>query len=240
MPVWLREKLLRLGLFCGDMLFPDLTNTLRVLRDRGFQPDFAIDIGAYHGNWTRDLLLIFPDCRVLMIEAQEKKAAGLRKFAAAQSGRVELEIRLLGPTDNLDVTFVEMETGSSVFEEKSGFSRERVQRRTTSLDDLLETTRRTQPISLLKLDVQGYELEVLKGASAALKRAEFVLLETSLIAVNQGCPLMLEVMQFMDQHGFTLYDWCSQVRRPDRVLWQVDLLFVACRSELLPVPRYWH
>ena len=72
MPIWLRDRIFRLGLFCGDMLFPDLRNTLRVLRDRGFKPEFAIDIGAYHGKWTRDFLSILPDCHVLMIEAQEK------------------------------------------------------------------------------------------------------------------------------------------------------------------------
>ena len=54
-------------------------------------------------------------------------------------------------------------------------------------------------VQLLKLDVQGYELEVLKGADGLLSAAEVVLLEASLIPVNKGCPLIADVIRFMDE-----------------------------------------
>jgi hypothetical protein len=132
-----------------------------------------------------------------------------------------------------------METGSSVFEENSSFSRRKTTRQMTSLDSLLRDRGLSSPISFLKLDVQGYELEVLRGAQDALLRTEFVLVEVSLIPVNTGCPLVAEVVRYLSERGFCVYDFCSQIRRPDWVLWQTDLLFVSQQSPLLPEPRFW-
>jgi FkbM family methyltransferase len=238
-PVRIRDVIFRTGLFFGEMLFPDLRNSLRVLRKRGFQPTFVIDVGAYHGRWTRDFLQIFPNARVLMVEAQPAKEPNLRQQVDASDGRVQLEMALLGPNDHSTVTFFEMETGSSVFEENSDFTRQRVSRETVRLDTLLTRIGLSEPVSLLKLDVQGFELEVLRGALETLGRCELVLLEASLIQINRNCPLIVDVMMFMQEHGFHLYDICSQVRRPDSVLWQLDLLFVSAKSSMRPEPRFW-
>ena len=59
---------------------------------------------------------------------------------------------------------------------------------------------------LLKLDVQGFELEVLRGSRIALDAAEFVLLEVSTLNYNRGAPLVAEVLDFMNQRGFVLFD----------------------------------
>jgi hypothetical protein len=91
----------------------------------------------------------------------------------------------------------------------------------------------------IKLDVQGFELEVLKGASKTLESAEVVLMEVSLIEINKGAPLINEVMQFMVSRGFICYDICSIVRRPlDKALWQTDLIFVNKSSSLVASKKY--
>lgn len=93
---------------------------------------------------------------------------------------------------------------------------------------------------MLKLDVQGYELEVLKGSSQALRAADVVLMEASLVPINDGCPLIGEVMSFMYDHRFRVFDFCSQIRRADGVLWQTDLLFLKAGSGITPDPRLTH
>jgi hypothetical protein len=85
---------------------------------------------------------------------------------------------------------------------------------------------------ILKLDTQGYEIEILKGAPKLLQQVEVVLLEASLIPINKGAPLFSDVVEFMSGCSFRLFDITSQVRRKDRVLWQTDLLFV--REGTLP------
>lgn len=75
---------------------------------------------------------------------------------------------------------------------------------------------------------------MLKGGSRALSGAEAVLVEASLVPVNSGCPLIADVVDYLDKRGFRLFDFCSQVRRLDGVLWQTDLLFLRSGSQFLP------
>ena len=177
---------------------------------------------------------IFPDVRVLMVEPQEEKRDLLDEICARYTGRVLCETALLGSTDGEEVEFVQMETGSSVFEEASSFERIRIKKVLRTLDALVKDRSEFQRPDFIKLDVQGYELEVLKGATETLKHTGLVLLEVSLIPINRGAPDFLEVVQFMDGHNFTLLDFCSQIRRNDGALWQSDLLFVNKSSPLVP------
>jgi hypothetical protein len=58
-----------------------------------------------------------------------------------------------------------------------------------------------------------------------------------LISINEGCPLVGELIKLMSDLGFRLFDICGQWRRPDHVLWQVDLLFVNLKSHFVPEPK---
>jgi hypothetical protein len=147
---------------------------------------------------------------------------------------VSCETALLGAHAGQEVEFSQMETGSSVFDEASPYARKRLKKTLVTLDNLLEAYKDFQQLDFLKLDVQGYELEVLKGASTLLQHTEFVLMETSLIPINTGCPLIFEVITFMNSMGFQTMDFCSQVRRKDGALWATDLLFINKSSRFLP------
>jgi FkbM family methyltransferase len=216
--------------------FPSIEGTLRYLRDWGFSPRTVVDVGAYQGEWTRLVKEIFPAARVLMVEPQTGKQAALRQVCDAYPGEVVLSSELLGPEDGRTVEFAEMETGSSVYEERSPVAREKTRRTVATLDSVVRSAGWSE-VDLLKLDVQGYELEVLKGAASVLPTCEFVLMEASLIPVNQGCPLIAEVIGYMAGAGFRLLDFCSQIRRRDGALWQTDLMFVNERSRWLPSDR---
>jgi FkbM family methyltransferase len=239
LPLAVRKRVGQAGRFFGtDLVYPNMALSLRNLARLGFRPRFIVDVGAYEGHWTALCKTYFPEANVLMIEAQQSKADVLSAFAAPYGGQVTTEIALLGPVDGLAVAFHEMETGSSVLAENSPAVRTTSQRTTVALDGLLSS--RPQRVDFLKLDVQGYELEVLKGGSRALQEAEFVLMETSLMPVNQGCPTFAEVVAFMDGRGFRVFDLCDQGRRRDGVLWQVDLLFMKQSSPLAPDPSIDH
>jgi FkbM family methyltransferase len=220
----------------GEISFPSISLSLRTLRDLNFTPGFCVDVGAYRGDWTQLFKSIFPGARVLMIEAQDQKREELMDVARQYGGDVYYENALLGPEAGRLVDFHEMETGSSVLAETSHFSRVTVKKRTQTLDSIV-SGQKYPKVDMLKLDVQGYELEVLKGASETIAQAEAVLLEVSLLSVNAGCPLFSEVVAFMDQRGFRVFDFCSQIRRRDGVLWQTDLLFLRAGSRFAPTPE---
>ena len=58
--------------------------------------------------------------------------------------------------------------------------------------------------NMLVIDAQGYELEVLKGASKTLESVYHVFCEVNLIEMYEGCPTMKDISNFLSQYGFAL------------------------------------
>ena len=82
--------------------------------------------------------------------------------------------------------------------------------RSISLDTLLaKEIDRQDPIDLMVLDVQGAELECLKGASASLSRTRFLQVEISYEAIYEGGVLFDELNPWLIKQGFRL---CHQKR----------------------------
>jgi hypothetical protein len=95
-----------------------------------------------------------------------------------------------------------------------------------TLDSFLAEGAFTNP-GIVKADVQGYELDVIRGAAATLARTAVVLLEVSFREIYRGLPLASQVISEMADHRFRLADVCSYAQRPrDGALVQSDLLFV--------------
>jgi FkbM family methyltransferase len=72
------------------------------------------------------------------------------------------------------------------------------------LDDLLGAHRQDARSILLKIDVQGYEAAVIRGAAMTLREAAAVHLEMSLMPLYEGAPLLAEVVGMLADHGFQL------------------------------------
>lgn len=212
---------------------PTLHHTLLLLKGRGYYPQFVIDGGAYEGNWTQDLLEVFPNTRVLMLEAQAAKLSHLQKITL-QHPNTQFHQGVLSAKEGKRVIFKENETASHVEGlvegGEGGVSSE-------TLDRTIVRQGFGFP-DFIKLDVQGYELEVLKGATECLGHAEFCLLEVSLLNIGNE-PLLVEVINFMDQRGFQSYDICQFMRRPyDQALYQIDLLFIKKNSRFIKDKRW--
>lgn len=212
--------------------------SLRNMKRLGFAPRNIVDVGAYQGEWTAMAKAIFPDANVLMIEAQSSKKKILEEVCLRYINTASYAICLLGAEARKGVAFHEMETGSSVLREKSNIKSVTTSCDMITLDDVVAKNIHGK-VDLLKLDVQGYELEVLRGGSYSLQDADAVLMEVSLLSINKEAPLLSEVVEFMAKHGFVAYDICSLMRRPlDNALCQTDFLFVKETSPLLQDQSY--
>jgi FkbM family methyltransferase len=84
---------------------------------------------------------------------------------------------------------------------------------------------RIREIRLLKLDVQGAEVEVLEGAGAALGRTDYVYTEAQFRELYRGAPLFDETFRFLHRHGFELL--CMASFRVDDAgeLMECDMIF---------------
>ena len=110
---------------------------------------------------------------------------------------------------------------------------------TKTLDTVLKENNFPEP-QFIKLDVQGHELEVLKGGKQAIAKADFCLLEVSLLDLGDNAPLFYEIQSYMDAQGFQAYDICQFMRRPfDKALFQMDVLFVKKNSSFVNDGNWW-
>lgn len=210
---------------------PDHEATLARMKAVGFSPRVVIDVGAHHGAWTRLCKRMFPECRVLMVEPQ-KDSLGRLQALASECADVEIASCLLGAAAAPAVDFLGTGTNASVLREHAKPPRAVASLPMRTLAEVVAGSEFARP-DLVKLDVQGYELEVLKGAGDVIACAEALVLEVSLIPIYDDCPLLDEVLGFMGERGFAAYDVCGLIRRPrDRALWQMDVMFVRDGSRL--------
>jgi len=95
------------------------------------------------------------------------------------------------------------------------------------LDELASTLLPPAGDLMLKIDTQGYELHVLKGASGLLHRVVAMQLELSLVPLYEGAPTFSEMLSYMQSIGFEIFNIVPVFKdnRTGRVL-QVDGYFV--------------
>lgn len=215
---------------------PSQAHCFKQLKSLGYQPKLVLDIGAYEGNWATSFLSIFPKTNILMVEGQEGKKSILQQ-KTIDNPQLEYQIALLGSSEQ-NVEFNIYETASSVLKENNETDAKTENRTLTTLDLLIGNTH-FENADFIKIDTQGYELEILKGAEKTMQQAEFILLEVSLIDVYKNCPLVAEVITYMQAKGFVMYDICSIMRRPfDKALYQSDFLFIKETSPFRAVKRW--
>jgi FkbM family methyltransferase len=202
---------------------PSQQSSLTRIKKLGYQPSQCLDIGAYEGIWTEEFKSIFPSCKILMVEGQSERQTRLEQVKNLFDD-VDYKIALLGATE-ATVFFNKYDTASSVLKEHHDTNAV-VEKRTLTLLDSLTSQTKFQP-DFIKIDTQGYELQILMGGIQTLAAAEFVLLEVSFLDIYKNGPLANDVLDFMYDKGFLVYDICTLMKRPlDGALYQADFLFV--------------
>lgn len=86
------------------------------------------------------------------------------------------------------------------------------------LDEIMEG----KPFNFLNIDVQGYELEVLKGAKKCLQSVYYIIVEVNKAELYQDCPMVNDIDDFLQDFGFSRVE--TEWRR-DRENWG-DALYV--------------
>jgi FkbM family methyltransferase len=214
-----------------------MTGLVQHLQARGFEPKTAIDIGAFDGGWSRLARATFPEAAIVMLDGNPQNREQLQQ-AASEFANARSEIAALGSEDREAVTFYQLGTGSSILPELTGLAMNPVTVPMRRLDDVIPCV--GQGPVLIKVDVQGYELEVLRGGPRVFGSAEAVVLEVSLLPYNLGAPLFADVVEFMATHGFVVFDFCGQHRRGDgAALFQADVAFARRGSRLIENSQSW-
>ena len=180
----------------------------------------VLDIGAFKGEWTKTFKKYFPESNVLMIEANEDHEEDLKKVG-------EYKIALLGEEDGKEVDYYKavgkIQTGNSIYLEQTTTEFKPVKKKTVRLPTLIGTNKH---YDLIKMDVQGSELDIIKGALPIINNTTLLLLEVNLYQYNKGAPLIADVMDYISKLGFNLVDIVDLLYNQDNgYLLQIDAMF---------------
>jgi FkbM family methyltransferase len=207
----------------------DVKSFLEDIRARNFTPRGILDVGANRGHWTALALSVFPNSSVVMIEPQDEMEEDLNRLCRGYPSCHYVKIGVGRAEDTLVQTIFDGLSGSSFLPTTDPrLLATRKQRRTqvTTIDLILEQHPNFHP-DLVKLDIQGFELEALIGASKLFGITEVFIIETMLLSLISGWPITREVISFMADRCYEVYDITEFVRRPyDGALTQIDIAFV--------------
>ncbi len=201
---------------------------LQQIQRLGWQPATILDVGGAHGSFTRAAHTLFPAARCVMVEPLQEFRAGLEALAQ-QIPNTSLESVAAGKADGTATFHVHRDwDGSSLYRESEGPQVDGVAREVPMKTlDTLSRGHNLQGPFLLKVDVQGAELDVLSGAATVLPQCDYVLLEVTLFNFFIGGAQFADVVAFMYARGFVPYDVYALLYRPlDDALSQLDLAFV--------------
>lgn len=204
----------------NTILRNSMPGSLVMMKRLGFQPKTVIDVGA--GLGTFSLYETFPNSRHFLIEPIAENEPYLAQICRNLKNA---EYIIAGATKesgylNLSVSPDLVSSSTSPSNESDSVDPYLRTIPAITLDEVCRKHNLEGPY-LIKVDVDGQEIDVLAGATQILQQAEYVIVEVTLFGQ------MYEVMNLMKSHGFVAYDIVEQAYRPsDAVLWQVDMAFV--------------
>lgn len=173
------------------------------------------DVGAYVGDITATYAKIFPQATIYCFEpfpdsfnklSTLAKSSSIKPFQIAlcdKNSQANLQIN----TDrSCNSIFTRPTTGAKYYSQNSRYVSQ-IEVETQTLDTFCNT-KGIADIDILKLDVEGAELKVFKGALGKLsdKRIRLIFAEVMFVAHYEGGCLFHEVSDFLSRYGYTLFN----------------------------------
>jgi FkbM family methyltransferase len=190
-----------------------------------FEPKSILDIGANVGQFYNEIKNIFPNSYYYLIEGSESCEVVLETL------NVDYSICLLSDSEKeVDFYIRKNEprcTGNSIYRENTSFYDDDQilieKKQTKTLSNLLNN----QKFDLIKIDVQGSEIDIINGGLDIIKEAKGILMEVSLMEYNQNAPTKEFVYEYMDNLGFKPVELIGNINHPlTYELIQQDILFL--------------
>jgi FkbM family methyltransferase len=201
------------------MRSPDKIECLSLLRDRGLPVGTVLDVGVCYG--TPELKQIWPNCKHVLFEPVEEFQPVISRYysdtehelhqvaVGDEDGLIGLKVSSLLP--GMDISH------SKMVDQINSESPDVRPVKRVRLDTFTKDAQLAKPF-LLKIDVDGQELAVLRGARDSLRYCSIVIVECQAMELAKRISLVQSA-------GFTLFDLCEPCYY-DKVFWQCDAVFI--------------
>jgi FkbM family methyltransferase len=196
---------------------------------RFVSPASVIDVGANRGQFTLTVLDEVPAAHVIAFEPGSEAASTFRRVVGERAVLHEVALGSSPGTASLHVSHADDSSSLLPIGEAQVRYFPGTEERTVVtidvrlLDDTVDASTLARPI-LLKLDVQGAEVDVLRGATRSLRSIDWVYAEVSFVSMYDGQALASDVADILRDHGFVMAGVANVVSAGDTCL-QADVLF---------------
>ncbi len=189
-------------------LFPE--NHVNYLRNINYTPKVIYDIGACVLHWTDKARTVWSNAKYYAFEAMSAP-----KFIYETANLAGYYNGIVTDVDNKTVEYYEnvMDPGgNSYYRENPEYSNavdvlypEEFKKTVSgfTLDTIVSMNEFDYP-DLIKIDVQGAELDILKGADECLMHAKHIIVELQKVEYNKGAPRREEVIEYLKTKNFHL------------------------------------
>lgn len=194
--------------------------------------DVVLDVGANAGQYGELLRSGGYDGRLVSLEPLADAYAALERNSQGDSGWQAVRVAASDHDGELTINVTGDSRSSSALARNERFAEvpgwepkdaQVVPART--LDSLVPELLRDGERAYLKIDVQGYERQVLSGAQAVLDRFEALELELSVTPLYESQPTLTEMIPLLESSGFRLVSLEPILLDGDGMLMELDGLF---------------
>lgn len=207
-----KSKIFIKGLFHGIAATIELEDLIKNVK----RPNTVIDVGSNKGQFILLIEKIFPNRSVHSFEPIKEMLEKQKKFFQFKKN-IFFNNFALGRSNSHKEFYVTNRADSSSFlkiAERENYSKnyivkERRKIQIQTLDNYFNKKKILQPV-FIKMDVQGYELEVLKGSKKILKKTDYLLLEVSENEMYKTQPTELKIIRYLKKFNFSVLkssDW---------------------------------
>lgn len=208
--------------FCKDLLF--------LKKELGFNFNTIIDVGAAVGEYSKAANFIFPNAMIFAFEPIPESFEKLKNLSKEIKNIEFFNLALSDEEGLAEFHLNEFSFSSSLLKMTNTHKKifpftqneTNIKVDTNKLDNVLNNIKKNP---LLKIDVQGAELAVLKGAINSLKEIDVIQLEVSFLGFYEGQAIIEDIISFMRVNDFNSFLQVSPIFNKNKLLYS-DFLFI--------------
>jgi len=198
-----------------------------------------VDVGANHGDFSQATEALYPQCKALLVEPLPILHPELERRCAERANRWQLAKCALSREPGTATLYIDQE--QDAIASLNAFSEDYLQANPNSRSsqtfeckvqtlDGLCAEQGIRKIDLLKIDVEGFEFEVLEGGKEMLQSTESLIVEVSLVRRPGDVDALERMLTLLRSSGFRLVELLPSYAAPDQPWLPVEFNILARRS----------